>query len=148
MPAVQVQRVLDCLRDVHQGLAEHCRGLSDAAGDEKLRLLFADVAGREERFAESVDDFERTAGKDVLTTWLQFVPEDVMSIVQTATDAPSATSLDEAVEQLQQVNRALAEAYRDVARETECGHLCELFRDLAALEENNDRHLSKVMLGE
>jgi hypothetical protein len=148
MPAVQVQRVLDCLRDVHEALAEHCRGLSEAAGEEKLKLLFADVASREERFATAVDEFERTAGKDILTTWLQFVPDDVMSIVQAATDGPPAASLDEAIEQLQQVNRALADAYRHVARETECGHLCELFRNLVELEENNDRHLSKVMLGE
>ena len=103
---------------------------------------------REEQFATVVNESENAAGQDILTTWVLFVPEDVLKLAQAATHGPPAASLEEAIEQIQQIGRTLGAAYREVAEETECGHVSELFRNLAMLEENNDRHLSMVLLGE
>lgn len=148
MPAIQVHSVLDCVRDIHRGLSRQYRELSESAANEKLKLLYEDMASREKKFSAVVDDFEREAEKDVLTTWLQFIPEEVVKFARNALDVGEPGSLEEAIEELQAVNRLLGDAYRDVAEETECGHLCELFRNLAELEANNDLHLSKVMLEE
>lgn len=148
MPAMQVQSVLECVRDLHQTLARQYVDLSSKAGNEKLKLLYTDMAGREKEFAKVVRDFERAAEDDVLTTWLQFVPDEVVDFTTDSVINGEPRSLEDTVEQLQKVGRTLGDAYHKVAGETECGHLCDLFRNLAALEANNDRHLSKLMLEE
>lgn len=148
MSAVQVRQILDSVREIHHSLAARYRELSSETDHDRLKLLFDDVAIREERFAAVVNGFENAARDEVLTTWLQFVPEDVVKFTQAVNNGPPFASLEEAIEHIQQVNRVLGDAYRKVAGETECADLRDLFRNLATLEENNDRHLSKILFGE
>lgn len=146
MPARQVIEILDAIRHVHRQLAERYRELDVAATDERIKLLLEDMERHEAAFDDCVAEYEADNDPAVLETWLQFVPEDALSIDDIKERLATPGSLSELVEETLCLNSSLANAYLTLAKEAPSPKVCELFTDLAKLEESNDCHYAKMLL--
>ncbi len=148
MPARQVSEILDDIRSVHRLLAARYHELNAAATDERIKLLLEDMQHREQRFEECVGQYVSDNGSAILDTWLQFVPEEGGRIDRIADRLTEPKDLSELVAETLVLNSALCETYRTMAEEAPTPDLRELFLNLARMEEQNDCHYAKVLLGE
>jgi len=149
MPARQVRDVVHEIRRVHRLLAGHFRDLAASTRDDQFRVLLTDIEAREKHFADCLSNFEEDADEDALGTWIQFVPEAAVAtadLSERLQDAPPSDCLEDAVQEIQMIDRALGDAYRELADQSDCDKIRELFQNLAKLADNNDHHYSNMLL--
>jgi hypothetical protein len=146
MPSQRICDILDRVRSVHQRLLERYQALNHVTHDEEVQLLLADLERRESTFIGCLEGFKVEGSRQVLESWLQFVPEEVIRLEEFTSQLPPAESVEGLVNEVIEVNRSLQGAYRALADCCDLPKVRELFENLAQWEENLDKHLSKVLL--
>ena len=147
MRAHQVRDILKSIREVHQQLAARYRELDAESSDERIKLLLEDMERREDAYDACIREYESSESTAILETWLQFVPDEAVRISHIKEQLAKPCSLSELVNETLQLNSRLCDAYLTLAKEAPIPELQELFADLAQLEEENDCHYAKVLLG-
>jgi hypothetical protein len=147
MAAVQIRDIFDQIRRYHHQLAQYYRRAGQSSNDEKHKFLLDYMGRHEDRIEEALSDYGVSAGKSVLDTWIQFVPQtSLQAVFDQATISPQMTP-DDVVAQALALDRKLIDYYKLLTDSTSAYEVRELFMNLIANEDAKDHQYAKCLLG-
>ncbi len=146
MPSRQVKDILDHVRGYHHKLGRRFSELSARESDERLALLLKYLAGHEKKFEESLAAYEDDAAKEVLNTWLKFVPDETIDGALKHFDLRDDMDADEIIAAVLAFDKSLIDLYRQLADKAPIARIQEVFMNLLQMEESKDRQYARSVL--
>jgi hypothetical protein len=146
MANVTVDQVLERVQSFHEQLAGSYADLQDRGADARVRLLAGCMAGREARLSRALQGYRRDpANAATLRAWFKVDPlprelgvEDLALAPEMTTDQLCAVGLT--------ADRRLGEFVERVAEAASLPRIKDLFADLAAQEEAEQRQTARATL--
>ncbi|MEX0716455.1 MAG: hypothetical protein WD066_07710 [Planctomycetaceae bacterium] len=135
----QVRDILKDIRNVHRQLADFYESWDGRARDQRAAAVLTHVGRHEEFFKESLARYEPRAAEGILDTWIQYPPDETLNDALEEVGLSPEMSVDDVVEVVLRMDRALIEAYRQLADSTAAPRVKELFESLMELEETKNR---------
>lgn len=147
MRFTQVRNMLDQVREFHGQLAEYYNQLSDAAAQERVKLLLDHMSSHEEQLQVGLGAYEEDASKQVMDTWVDC--KYCNEILATCEQTPITPHLDVGgvIRVAMDVDNCLLRFYREVAENADSETVREVFRNLIDAEEAELRKLALNALG-
>lgn len=136
----QVRDILKDIRDCHRTLADFYEDWEHHAQDQRAQAVLRHVGNHEEFFTEALARYEPRAAEGILDTWIQYPPDETLKDAFEEVELTPETSVDDVVEVVLRMDRALIDAYRQLADSTAAPRVTELFESLLELEETKNRN--------
>lgn len=137
MTTLRTRDVLDQAHAFHTQLAGYFAGLSDAADNERVRLLYSYLSQHEQLLSQILTRYRGDAPSRLMDAWLQNVPDDRALHACAVLDLQPDTDPDEVVMASLSYDDCLIALYRAMQEaSTQQPEVKELFDTLLALEEN------------
>lgn len=137
MTTLRTRDVLDQAHAFHTQLAGYFAGLSDAADNERVRLLYSYLSQHEQLLSQILTRYRGDAPSRLMDAWLQNVPDDRALHACAVLDLQPDTDPDDVVTASLSYDDCLISLYKAMQEaSTQQPEVKELFDTLLALEEN------------
>ncbi len=148
MPSRQVRDVVDHVRSYHRNLAQQLDALGklEKAANARLELLLNYMARHENNIEKALAKYEVDAEKNVLDTWLKFVPDESLDRALRHLDLHDGMDAEDVLGAVLSFDKSLIELYQELADETPLPEVHELFTDLLKMEDSKDRQYALSVL--
>lgn len=143
----QIQDVLQILRRVHFEIGSLCKAAGATVGETKTGLLLATLAERQQDMAELLDTSQASADDKILTTWIQFVPNEQIE-QQLQSMQATETGPDDLPTQVVKVQQAIAELIPVIEDESSSEGVNQFLQSLADREHAEAKFSSRAILGQ
>jgi CheY-like chemotaxis protein/rubrerythrin len=137
----QTLDVLQRVREFHETMSGVYASMRDKVRNEKVRLLFDHMSGREHGLAHDLAEYEKVAPKAILKTWYKPAPRCMAPEWLKNLDISPDASLDEALDLIIRVDDCLARFYKYMAELTVCEEVKEAFTNLLEIEQREKIHV-------
>jgi hypothetical protein len=146
MANVSVDQVLERVQRFHERLAALYAGLQDSANEARVRMLAGCMADREARLSRALHGYRKDpANATTLGAWFKVDPLPRALGVDDLTLAPGMTT-DELCTIGLMLDRRLGEFVEHISDAASLPRIRELFADLAAQEEAEQRQTARTTL--
>jgi hypothetical protein len=142
MRLTQVRNTLDQVREFHRQLADYYAQLSDAATQQRLKLLLDHLASHETNLHDSMAAYAKDAPKQVMNTYVDCIYCDEIMATCEHTPITPEMSVDGVIKVAMDVDSCLLRFYREVAENADSETVREVFRNLIDAEEGELRKLA------
>lgn len=136
MTTLRTRDVIDQAHAFHAQLAGYFAGLSDAADNERVRLLYSYLSQHEQLLSQILARYQGDAPARLLDAWLQNVPDERALHACAVLDLRPDADPDDVVQASLSYDDCLIELYRAMQEASTQPEVRELFENLLALEEN------------
>ena len=132
MPYEQVEKILGHARQFHHKLAEFYQKLDETSGkeDEIMAMVLSYLKDHELKLEQRLSDFDRTAGKNAMETWVQFPPVDHIDELLQQFDPERRMNLGDLLDLTLKFDSALIDFYQKAAECAPTERIAEIFENL------------------
>lgn len=130
----QVKDVIDYCRKLHHDIGEFYDTLGKEVEQQRVKMLLTYLSRHETHLEESLKDYEAGASRNILDTWLQFVPTpEVEASIKRFNINPNM-SVDEVIDKTINFDNALIALYKEAVNETSDPNVSAVFENLIIME--------------
>lgn len=127
----QVRDILEGIRAFHRRVRNELEEARRSAKDERTRFVLESIRRDEQAMDAALARYERGERNPVLDVWMQYVPDEEMRRLLRETHFKPELDPEDVVARKVQIDRALADFYRQLADQTSAPRAAELFERLA-----------------
>lgn len=142
----QVRDILDHAREFHKKLHELYQQLADQEEAARIKLLLEYLGGHEKLLEQGIANFEQSASEEILDTWFQFTQDDAILKLPETLQLKPHMAVDEVIRMGLELDDRLIKLYRDAVENSEVPEVQEVFDNLLAMEQQEERHLVRAAL--
>lgn len=143
MTTLRARDVIDQAHAFHAQLAGYFAGLSEAADNERVRLLYSYLSQHEQLLSEILTRYRGDAPQRLMDAWLQNVPDDRALHACAMLNLEPDTPADDVIAASLTYDDCLIALYKAMQEASAQPELRELFENLQALEEQ-EKHRTTV----
>lgn len=141
-----VQNVMVMLQRCHARVAAICRDAADTPGETKIGMMLQSLARHQQDLSDFMASSQVEAEEKVLTTWLQFVPNEWIEETLDALEA-NAGSPQELSNQVAQLQNQIGELLHVLQDESASDDVNEFLQALVDREHATAKQISEAVLG-
>jgi len=131
----QIREALEELHSLHCELAESYKSAARTTDRPAAARMYGLIEREEESVCSTLKSFEATAPDEILSTWLQYMPDsNFFQIRRRARFDHGERHLDEIVEKIVSINEDLRKLYRQLASVSSAHRIQELFTDIEMIQ--------------
>lgn len=132
MPYEQVENILERARQFHLKLSKFYQGLDDLTGDEDeaLKMILAYLQEHEEKLEKQLEEFDKSALRNVMDTWVQFPPAEPINHILDKLDLNAKMSVNDLIVLALRFDSALLNFYSEASEKAPTGKAKEIFETL------------------
>lgn len=138
------RELLNEIRDFHRKLGHFYREAATKVEREKVKALLEYMGRHEENLNRYLESYEKDAAKRVLDTWFQFTPEIVKRGCFDEVAIDPDMSVDDVIRNSLWLDECLTKFFKQVADLSVSSDVKDLFSNLAAMEETEERHAARA----
>ena len=131
----QVREILQSVRQFHRRLRLAAENEYGDNNDPRSQFLLKSLSRSEQEMGHALKEYENEGNRAVLETWIQYIPDDDLQATILGENPPPGASPLEILEWRREIDVALGEIYRQLARQVSAPRAAELFESLAGLPE-------------
>lgn len=142
----QVRDILDHAREFHKKLHEFYQQLASQEKAARIKLLLEYLDGHEKLLEQGIANFEQSASEQILDTWFQFTQDDEILKLPETLQLKSYMSVEEVIRMGLELDDRLIKLYKDAVENSEVPEVQDVFNNLLAMEQQEERHLVRAAL--
>ncbi len=128
-----IREIIHHVRTIHLEAAKQCSE-ADYSRDERLQLLAKLFRRQETALANTLQEYSEVGQRDVLETWIQFVPTDETDQALEALRESTDKSTDTIVRRCLELQEQIVEFFRQLAESSGVPEAQRVLENLAELE--------------
>jgi len=140
--------VLDHAREFHGQVSVYYRQLGKKVQKERVKMLLEYMSRHEKHLEENLARYEEDVSGRILNTWFQYPPpKDILKTVVSFTlEGKENLTVDEVIDLALRIDDCLIQLYKQMAAESECGDVREVFTNLLEMEKHREMDLVRDAL--
>ena len=138
--------ILDRARLFHERLSEFYERLENVSKKEQIRMLLDYMSRHEKHLAKSLADYEKETSDRILDFWFKFTPNNKKCEQLENFELDPDMTIDDVINLVLRLDECLVELYRSVAKSAQSEEVREVFRNLLAMEKQEEVQLLKNAL--
>lgn len=134
--------VLKHTQSFHMQLSQLYQLLADQENSPKVKLLLDYMVSNEQKFANTLEQYEANSSTEILDTWFQYTNDESILKIPKIEKLISKSSINGIVELSMTFSDELIELYESIGNQTAEINLKEIFTNLANMQKQEKRQLS------
>lgn len=140
------QQLIDHVRTIHQSLSDHYNHVWSESHKPMTQMLLDYLSTHESRLSNALQRYEEQLPDKLLNTWFQFTTTGELGQCVANGNINADSSPEELLDFAIRMDDCLINFYKSMYDEAETKPIRELFGDLLAMEEAEERLMVKQML--